>query len=348
MTTTRRQLHMGRLVSVVMVIFAASHDRADWTMLFYLVPYVVAVVFTLVSEQIGRRAQHVRAGSLKDTGLAGQGAAATVATVMILALAGLLYALTPQASWPYLASKYGQKSVLGRLDESDFADASRQGGAGSGDGNASQRDGGNEWDEALSPWRGWPTPGGMREAATKKGMPVWQSSAIRRMADISDTLEPAWASVSATLADQLKRMGQWLKDNLEAILRSLFALLLILLAAGMVAMFRDIRTAAWLRTRFDYLYIARLKRHAAGRRGAIQFYRAMERLFALHDAPRAKTANTREFLSQAVSSRRPMQAAATELTLLFERFRYGVAEPDARQLARMRELYAELFRKAGE
>ena len=49
-TTTRRQLHFGLLVSAVMVMFAAAHFRADWTMLFYFVPYLLAVVFTLVAE----------------------------------------------------------------------------------------------------------------------------------------------------------------------------------------------------------------------------------------------------------------------------------------------------------
>jgi len=63
-TTTRRQLHFGLLVSAVMVMFAAAHFRADWTMLFYLVPYIVAVVFTLVSEQISRRARDLREASL--------------------------------------------------------------------------------------------------------------------------------------------------------------------------------------------------------------------------------------------------------------------------------------------
>ena len=63
-TTTRRQLHFGLLVSAVMVMFAAAHFRADWTMLFYLVPYIVAVVFTLVSEQISRRARDLRQASL--------------------------------------------------------------------------------------------------------------------------------------------------------------------------------------------------------------------------------------------------------------------------------------------
>ncbi|OYT96561.1 MAG: hypothetical protein CFE49_06620, partial [Pseudomonas sp. PGPPP3] len=51
-TVTRRQLYLGLLVSLVAVMFAASHYRADWTMLFYLLPYIVAVVFSLVCEQI--------------------------------------------------------------------------------------------------------------------------------------------------------------------------------------------------------------------------------------------------------------------------------------------------------
>ena len=63
-TTTRRHLHLGLLVSLIMVMFAATHYRADWTMLFYLVPYVAAVVFTLVAEQINRKADELRQQSL--------------------------------------------------------------------------------------------------------------------------------------------------------------------------------------------------------------------------------------------------------------------------------------------
>jgi len=71
-TTTRRQLYLGLLAALVMAIFASSHYRADWTMLFYLVPFVIAVVFTLAAEQINRRAEEVRSLSLEQKCSAGR------------------------------------------------------------------------------------------------------------------------------------------------------------------------------------------------------------------------------------------------------------------------------------
>ena len=107
-TTTRRQLHFGLLVLVVMVMFAAAHLRADWTMLFYLVPTSSPSCFTLVSEQISRRAGDIREASLGTPVTAGQGLAIAATTALILVLAGFLYMVTPQPSWP-TCSRAGDK-----------------------------------------------------------------------------------------------------------------------------------------------------------------------------------------------------------------------------------------------
>ena len=96
---SRRQLYLGLLVSLVAVVFAASHFRADWTMLFYLLPYVVAVVFTLVAEQINQRASEIRRDSHSVGAGGGQSAAIVFATLIILGTGGLLYAVTPQPTW---------------------------------------------------------------------------------------------------------------------------------------------------------------------------------------------------------------------------------------------------------
>ena len=127
-TTTRRQLHFGLLVSAVMVMFAAAHYRADWTMLFYLIPYIIAVVFTMVSEQISRRAQDIRQASLGNAAPAGQGLAIAAATSIILALGGLLYLATPQLTWLGLEWRYGQLTNIGFLGEPKEAGKSGQSG----------------------------------------------------------------------------------------------------------------------------------------------------------------------------------------------------------------------------
>ena len=135
---SRRQLYLGLLVSLVAVVFAASHYRADWTMLFYLLPYVVAVVFTLVAEQVNRRSVEIRRDSLGSGLVAGQGMAILFATVVILGLGGLLYSLTPQPTWTSLMWKYGQpggSSMQGPLfGAGQGTSADGQADAGQGDG----------------------------------------------------------------------------------------------------------------------------------------------------------------------------------------------------------------------
>lgn len=345
-TTTRRQLHMGLLVSAVLVMFAASHYRADWTMLFYLVPYIVAVVFTLVSEQISRQAQTARDQSLKDTGRAGQGVAIAAAVTMILSLAGLLYFLTPQVSWPYLSSTFGQTSILIRSGETtsgQHAGRALSGQASSGQDNAAAGQG-----STIAPWREWPTPRQMRQAAGEEGMPEWQSNAILVLADMSETLAGVLTPIAATCNEWFQGIRQWLGANQAAIRSFLFMLLQLMLLLGLLAWLREVKAGLWLHTRFDYLYLVACKRHSTGKRGAIQFYRAMERIFALCDIPRSNTANTREFLHAITSSHRSIQAPATELTSLFEHSRYGSSGPGIDQLEKMRESYAALFRQIRE
>lgn len=354
-TTTRRQLHLGLLVSAVMVMFAASHYRADWTMLFYLLPYIIAVVFTLVSEQISRRAQTIRDNSLRDTGRAGQGIAIAAATSIILGLTALFYFMTPQVSWPYLYSQYGQLSNLGWLGESSGqgqgGQAGDQSGGNSGgqgsfslQGNSSGDANGGGQGYSPSPWSGWPSPGQMREAAGRPGMPGWQSSAIEELADLSEAITESLVPITEAIGDLFNDLKEWLKQNRTLVLASLFTLILLMLLVAILLLLREAKARTWLRTRFDYWYLVVLERHASGREGANQLYRAMERLFSLAETPRSKMSNAREFLREATHYRDEMRPAATELTLIFEKCRYGVTKPTADQLMSMRRSYQKLFR----
>lgn len=340
-TTTRRQLHLGLLVSAVMVIFAASHFRADWTMLFYLIPYIIAVVFTLVSEQISRYAERVRDSSLHDTGMAGQGVAIAAATALILALGGILYLATPQYSHLTLASSLGQPGNLGFGGQEGGAGqgAHAPGGAGQG-GNAQP---GNDGLPASS----WPSPDDMRQAAKRPGMPEWQSSTLMSMADLSEKMSDALKPLRESLDEIWKNLKEWMKEHRDQVLIGLMSLLALIILAILLFLLRDIRARTWLHTRFDYAYLLALGRHAPGTAGATQYYLAMERLFALRDCPRPTTATVHEFLREATYYRDEARAPATELTRLFESFRYGPSIPDPQELARMRTLYRDLFTKIG-
>ena len=364
-TTTRRQLHFGLLVSAVMVMFAAAHYRADWTMLFYLIPYIVAVVFTLVSEQISRRAQDIRQASLGNASHAGQGLAIAAATTIILGLGGLLYLATPQPTWLSLEWRYGQLTNIGFLGEQGQGKSGQSGGDagaanGGGSGNEGQGADGNPGSGSAgggagasgagyeaSPGRGWPSPAEMREAAKRPGMPEWQSGAIMQMASLDEAIGEALAPIRETLEDLWKRLKEWLQENRTAVLASLFAALLLALLIVAALLLREVKAATWLRTRFDYLRLVTLARHGSGTAGATQFYRAMERLFVIAETPRAANANTREFLREATHYRDHIRPEATELTRLFEQYRYGPEPADQTGMGRMRDLYRALFRKLG-
>lgn len=339
-TMTRRQLYFGLLVSLVMVMFAASHFRAEWTMLFYLIPYVVAVVFTLVAEQISQHGRRIRVASLGNPGKAGQGLAIIAATALILAVGSGFYLATPQVTWPYLASKYGQKSNLGHLHQGNAEGGGEGDDSGQGQGEEPSQSTGE-----FSPLSGWPSPAQMRQAAQRPGMPSWQSGAIYQMADLSEAIAQAMAPIQQAWEDFSQALKNWLEKNRLAASASLLALLGLLLAFAFWRLFKEARAGTWLRTRFDYWYLVNLARHQPGSAGVIEFYRATERLFLLHETPRATTANTREFLREATRYRDKLRPELSEMTTLFERGRYAEEQLSAADTSRMRSLYASLFRK---
>lgn len=349
-TTTRRNLYFGLLVSLIMVMFAATHGRADWTMLFYLLPYIVAVVFTLVSEQISRRAQEVRQEGLGLASAGGQGVAIAAATAIILAFGGLLYAATPQASLMHLYWKHGQPGRMGNT--SDSAEAGGGGGGGNSGqsasgGNSSQSGGDAVGGMAQPSYGGLPSLAQMREAARRPGMPRLQGSAITAMADVVEGIEEVLRPINLGLSELLDNLKQWLREHMKEVVSALWTLLILALLIAAWVLLREARPMLWLLAHFDYLRLGMLRGHAPGSRGARQYYAAMERLFDLHGLDRPPTANAREYLIIVGRRFDHLRHEATELTLLFEGARYGSEETDVRQLGRMRELYRRVFKQVG-
>jgi len=326
-TVTRRHLHIGLLVATVIAMFAASHFRADWTMLFYLVPFVVAAVFTLVAEQINRRAEDVRAASLSGLRIGGQGAAIASASLVILLLAGFLYAITPQISRSSLLWNYGVP-----------VGGNSGGAAEPGVSNAAGND-------DIPGYR--LTPDRMRESAARHGMPGWQAGSIRVLATVTETLEAFMAPVQQALTELWNSIKEWLKNNINTVIASLLALMLSALLVALWRLLREAKAGVWLITRWDYLVYGVLGRHRSGRDGALQLYSAMERVFSLHDLARSRSMNVREYLSVLCRFQTSLRTTLIEMTLLFEDARYGGTPPGDKQLTRMRALYRTLYRSAG-
>lgn len=339
-TTTRRHLHMGLLISVVMVLFAASHYRADWTMLFYLLPYVAAVVFTLVAEQINRRTGELRQQSLGRQVVGAQGAAIAAATTVILMLGFLFYALTPQVTWLTLSSSWGQPASIG------VGNSQSQGGAGGMQAGGSGGAGGGASSIGLGKGNarsGWPSVGQMREAAARAGMPEWQRGAINGMADLTESMEKIMRPVMQGCIDIWEAIKNWLKENRDKVIGVLFVLGMLALLYAMWKLMREARAATWLRTRFDYVRLVWLGMLGGDEQGARICYEAMARLFELYDIERGSRDNTLEFLNEINSFFRHLSQETGEMTRLYEDARYGRMTGEIR-IERMRELYGQLYR----
>lgn len=337
-TTARRHLHLSLLMSLVMVLYAATHFRADWTMLFYLVPYVTAVVFTLVAEQINRQADALRRQSLGHRIIGAQSAAIAAATAVILALGLLLYLVTPQDTWLSMTWRWGQPGGIG-VESSDSPP-----GAGVG-GTTSHADTGSSADPGKSgAGSGWPSPAEMREAAARPGMPAWQRKVINGAADLVDATASVTRPAMQRLGSLWDAFVDWLKKHREAVARTLIVLGILVLLYALYRLIREARVATWLRTRFDYLRLAVLGMHRADAHGARVLYEAMVRLFRLQDIERDGHENTREYLAEIQSYFRHLSSETGEMTRHYEDARYG-GRTSAAQVARMRVLYRELFQR---
>lgn len=345
-TTTRRRLYLGLLVSVVMVMFAANHYLADWTMLFYLLPYLVAAVFTVVAEQISRRAQDIRRTGPGHAIVGGQGAAIAAATATILAIAGLLYAATPQITSPYLSWRHGLPTNLGHLAGEADIDPSAQGVGKNTDAGRPVRPGTGAGEiGGRTGLRGLPSPFEMRQAAASPGMPRWQAATITALADQLERLDALLAPVIRSLAGQWQRLLDWLDRHRPQLLRGLLTVAIAAVLIAAAQLLREMRPGLWLRTRFDYVRLGLFALHAPGTVGARQYFRATERVLALHGTERTPTLSAREYLQQIAHSHAHLRQAADEMVLLFETARYGAVPVDARALRRMREAYRTIHRK---
>lgn len=343
-TVTRRQLYLGLLVSLVAVMFAASHYRADWTMLFYLLPYIVAVVFSLVCEQINRRTDEVRREGLKIGVAGGQGAAIAFATALILLSGALLYSLTPQVSWPSWFWSYGQPGHLGKLGGSP---GFQPGQSGEGSGNQSTNGSGQGQGAEGEGMSGTGLSiADMREAARRPGMPGWQASSINALADMAEGIGQVMQPVRLHLRELWDALKAWLKQHQQALVLSLLALLALALLLGAWKFGKELRLTVWLRAQLDYLWLVHGSALTGAKPTAADYYAAMQRLFDLHEHARPASANAREYLASLSLRFRHLSEDVQQFTLLFEKARYGNQALTPAELAQMGAIYRRLYRQA--
>lgn len=128
-------------------------------------------------------------------------------------------------------------------------------------------------------------------------------------------------------------------------LLALLGLMLLIVLLAFAVLLREMQWLTWLLMQWDYVRLGLLAGHAGGERGASQYYRAMVRLFGLQDVPRQAANNTREYLVQIGHRHRDLHQPAAELTLLFEQARYGLHPLDKESIARMRQLYRDIYHR---
>jgi hypothetical protein len=342
-SVTRRQLHLGLLVSLVAVMFAASHFRADWTLLFYLLPYIVAVVFTLVCEQINRRTHEVRREGLKLGVAGGQGAAIAFATSLILLCGGLLYSVTPQVSWPNLFWSYGQPGNVGQLgDLPGFGPANSSGGDVNG-GTGQSEAGGQGQPADGSEAGGGLSIADMREAARRPGMPGWQASSINALADMAEGVGQLMQPIRLQLGELWQAIKEWLAQHQQAVTLAALALVALALLVAARKFIQELRPIMWLRVQADYIWLVHLRLFAARPPTALHYYAAMQRLFDLHELERPPAANTREYLTSLSQQFWHLRIEVKTFTDLFEQARYGNRALTGVELARMGSIYRYMY-----
>jgi hypothetical protein len=322
---TRRKLYQGMTVALVLVLYASAHYRANWSMLFYLIPFLVVAVFTLVADQIS---QHHAALATRQVGHAtsgGQWLAIASASGVILLVSLLLYLLTPQPDWGSLNWRYGQASNTAVVNAADGNPTAPGQGGGAGSSN------GTNGAQGSASRGGDFDPAQMRTLARQPGLPGWQASAINALADVVERLSAPMQS--------LKQLLKHLLALLDAQL--LLILLALALLAAAAVLLREVRPLQWLRIRLDYLL---LWRNQTGKAGAYAIYRASERLFARYGTARANSQTVREFHAVMARFHPDSRAALTCIGQAFEAARYGGITPDTPQLRQARAAYYALYR----
>lgn len=330
-TTTRRQLYLSILVSLVMVIFASSHYRADWTMLFYLIPYVIFVVATIVAEQINSKSDELRTRSLSAPILVGQTIAIITATLSILLLGFLLYLITPQKTIDQFNHTFGNPTAIGA------SLSTLEAGAGNQSNSLIQEPG---MKNLLS---NWPSPDEMRLAAKREGMPKWQADVINSLADISGSLSKGFTQEKKRFDSLWNAFKKWIEENLRQIIQLMILCLLLCLAIAFIFFMRELKVTIWIRSRFDYLFLGIFKIHSKQADAISSYYYATERLLALQDITRNRRMTVKEYFEEASSFNAEIKAELKMIARSFEDYRYGEKSCDKSELDTLNSLYKKVY-----
>lgn len=331
-TTTRKQLYMSMLMSLVMVIFASAHYRADWSMLFYLIPYVIIVVFTIVLEQINNKSAELQANSLSIPMLAGKSTAIAAASISILLLGFFLYLITPKITIDQMYQGIGNPTAVGSSSKKISGQSS----------NSSSSNSSHGFYIIVS--SNWPSSSEMRLVAAREGMPKWQASAIRTIADFSDSLDKVLKPKIENLKKLWDVIKEWLIKNALEITRLIILMVICSLIIALAFFIRETKLATWIKTRLDYLFLGVFQIHDNHEQVVSKYYYATERLFQLEDIERNYSATVKEHFDNIGRLNTENRNELKIMISYFEDFRYGNKTLNINQVKLVNKLYRKIYR----
>ena len=329
-TTSKRQLYWGLMMTLVMVMFAASHFRADWTMLFYLLPYTVSVIFTIIAEQLSHTHDTVKNQTFVAHTAGSQATAITMATCMILVIGSFLYLITPQKTIMSMHWQWGNPTALSK--QSNHLEHGNH--SGSANGNASN----------ISIFSNWLSPHEIRSAALREGMPQWQAAAINLIADGVDLANTTLKPIKKKLDDLWDAFVKWFNSHLQEILLFLVSLSILVILIALFTLAKESMVILWVRTKVDYVLIAFLLPHTNKTQPLMAYYGAIGRLFELQETKRSKFMNAREYVEEIRIFFKDQANDMEKFTRIFEDQRYGKNSETQTSTQLLANLYKSIYK----
>ena len=338
---SRRHVYRALLISAGMVIYACMQYYANWTLFIYLIPYVIAMTFTLVASQISQRMQDVKLLSSGSGTTGAQGVAILSATVAILMTGLVLYSVTPQVTWPFM--KQQTNMMLGQGLPGGGGDS----GYGEGKAGLGERIGNLFGSLAgRQPWNKWPDDAEIERVIGKTELMDWQKDFISAIAHGGGRALEAIQASKQQFSDAIQSLKDWLAENKRAVAGWTLLFIVLALIAAAFLFLRETRPMLWLRCRFDYFYLCSLQKYGADRQSAAAFYYAMERVLALRALEREPLWTVRQYASYVARLDGAIASPVQALTRDFELIRYGTAEVQLDAILRIKSRYAEVFNGA--
>ena len=336
--TTRRDLYFAYVIGFVLVFTALSHPRGDWTLALFVVPYVIAMAFTLMAEhadRIGWRGERSRAEPSPGGLLAITGVAAVSGLVLLVAAIVFFILPRPEAlGYGFFPDERDKGGILGAGGapgrpapdpRGDPQATSAEGTPGGGATTPPDPDRTERFRRMLER---------MGVAARAEGTPAWQRTIFRFAIQTGNT----FADASESLGDLLRNVSKRARDTAR---KGWPYLLASILAGLLLWIVRRLRLWARVRVAVDSWWLRWLLRRSA-RLAALECFHALERAGALHGSARKFSMTANEYGLSLSLKFYPVHRQVREIVAAFDRARYALRSPTASEATLAYRSYREV------